>query len=977
MTRKRDDNRAVEILVVEDSATQAEQLRLLLEEQGYRVTVAGNGRAALEALREARPTLVITDIVMPEMDGYALCAAIKSDASFKEIPVVIVTSLAGIQDIAKSLECGADNFIRKPYDPTMLMARIDYILLNLELRKHRKIQVGMEVMLHGKKHFITSDREQIVDLLISTYEEAVRMNEELAERQKQIAHSNQTLAGMYRIAEQLNRVTTETEVCDKALQGAAELPSFHAGWIYLRDAYSGTRAAAVGDLPEALTVPGAMAGDCECRRLLSAGETPRETRIVECEHLRRHGAVGAAGTHVSTPLWAGDRCLGVLNLMWADRAACDVEDLKNLETVGSQVSIALERAQLHQHLEMLVEQRTAALQAEIAERTRAEERVAGLNRIYAVLSGINGTIIRIRDRQELCKEACRIAVEFGQFSLAWIGLITPDSEHLTTVAWTRADDEPGSAGAVPGYDVAAQCRTLIELVLRDRITMVCNDVTANTDQPYAREALAHGYRSLIVLPLLVEGRGAGVLALYTAEPGVFDAGELKLLEELAGDIAFALEYIAKDEKLNYLAYYDVLTGLANRSLFYDRLNQLLHGGGRLALLTINIEHFTRINDTFGRNVGDALLKDVAGRLGKAMGSVDRLARIGADYFTAILTDFTVEAEIARVLDDQILESLSRPFHLDGKEMRIAVKVGIALFPSDGDNAEALFTNAETALKKAKTSSDRYVFYAPKMNARVAEKLTLENKLRQALEKEEFVLHYQPVVNLQSGAIIGLEALLRWNDPDTGMIPPNDFIPLLEETGMIIEVGRWALERAIADYHAWHAIGLHPPRVAVNVSAVQLRRKDFLSTVEKVLALRTNGADYLDLEITESLIMEDIEANIPRLRTIREMGVKIAVDDFGTGYSSLSYIAKLPIDALKIDRAFIVDMTSNPDDAIIVSSIISLAHALKLRVIAEGVETEEQSKFLKLLKCDEMQGFIFSPPVSPVMIETMLRDRNEN
>ena len=267
-----------------------------------------------------------------------------------------------------------------------------------------------------------------------------------------------------------------------------------------------------------------------------------------------------------------------------------------------------------------------------------------------------------------------------------------------------------------------------------------------------------------------------------------------------------------------------------------------------------------------------------------------------------------------------------------------------------------------------------MFYTPAFNARVAEQLTLENKLHRALEQGQFVLHYQPKVDLKSNQIVGVEALMRWNDPDVGLVPPGKFIPILEETGMIIEVGAWALEQAMMDYRSWQKKGLASPRVAVNVSQVQLQRNDFVSSIEQ-MANRFEGViGELDIEITESLIMQDIEANIQKLLVIRKMGVEVVIDDFGTGYSSLSYIAKLPISALKIDRAFIINMTSNANDQTIVSAIISLAHSLNLRVIAEGVETKEQVKLLRLLKCDEIQGFLFSPGVPAVQIEKFLRNK---
>jgi EAL domain-containing protein (putative c-di-GMP-specific phosphodiesterase class I) len=353
---------------------------------------------------------------------------------------------------------------------------------------------------------------------------------------------------------------------------------------------------------------------------------------------------------------------------------------------------------------------------------------------------------------------------------------------------------------------------------------------------------------------------------------------------------------------------------------------------------------------------------IACRLEHAFHGKDSLAHIGADSFSVVIPGMCDAAEIAHAVESRVLACFREPFTVDGKELRAVPKAGLAIFPVDGGDADTLFKNAEAALKKAKASGERYLFYAPQMNAAVAETLSLENKLRRALEREQFVLHYQPKLDLASGTISGLEALIRWNDPETGLVLPEKFTPLLEETGMIVEVGCWAMRKAVADCWAWRNQGLQQLRIAVNVSSIQLRRKDFVDIVRNVIEGAAAGSHGLDLEITESLIMEDIEGNIEKLRAVRDMGVNIAIDDFGTGYSSLRYLAKLPVNAVKIDRSFIINMCGSADGMAIVATIISLAHSLNLKVIAEGVDAEEQRKLLRLLECDEMQGYLFSRPV---------------
>jgi EAL domain-containing protein (putative c-di-GMP-specific phosphodiesterase class I) len=338
-----------------------------------------------------------------------------------------------------------------------------------------------------------------------------------------------------------------------------------------------------------------------------------------------------------------------------------------------------------------------------------------------------------------------------------------------------------------------------------------------------------------------------------------------------------------------------------------------------------------------------------------------LARIEGDQFAIAVPDFESEQELVRPSEARMEQVFGQPYLVGDTELRVSARKGIAVFPEDGADADVLFRNAEAALKNAKRRNERFLFYEQGMAERVAERLSLENKLRVAIQKEEFVLHYQAKITLESRRIVGAEALIRWQSPDMGLVPPMKFIPLLEDTGLILEVGAWALKRASIDHRKWVEAGLTPPRIAVNVSPLQLRQREFVAEVEKAIMEGVTPTG-IDLEITESLIMENIEANIQKLKDVRGLGLNIAIDDFGTGYSSLAYLAKLPVQALKIDRSFIITMLKDPDTTTLVSTIISLAHSLRLKVVAEGVETEEQAKLLQLLRCDELQGYLFSHPI---------------
>jgi diguanylate cyclase (GGDEF)-like protein/PAS domain S-box-containing protein len=605
---------------------------------------------------------------------------------------------------------------------------------------------------------------------------------------------------------------------------------------------------------------------------------------------------------------------------------------------------------------------------DISERRLAEAKIRRLNRVHAVLSGINGVIVRVRDRSKILEEACRIAVEHGGFPLAWIGRL--DHETLDVLPVAVAGVHEPEAFELPDtirQDLPAGGAELGR-ALREKRPVVENDIEAHQDigGPRRQLALKHGLKSLIALPLFIEEGLFGNLSLFAREPGFFDEEEVRLLRELAADISFALEHAEKTERAQYLAYYDALTDLPNRTLFLERLQQEINSARQsqpnVCLVLADLRRLRLMNESMGRQAGDALVREVANRFKRVWPQPDRVARIAGDCLAATLSDMRDATEVGRLLDGPVDCAIAAPFMLEGREFRFSMTFGIAVYPADGPNAETLLRNADAALNRAKQAGEHYLFYQPGMNAEVTESLLLRGKLRQAIANNQLVLHYQPKIAVENGSVSGVEALLRWMDPDSGLVPPDRFIPLLEDSGMIVEAGQWAIGKAAEDYGEWLTIMERPPRIAVNVSAVQLRRGDLPGVVRKALEKQNLASHGLDLEITESMVMDDVEASIVRLRALRELGVAIAMDDFGTGYSSLAYLAKLPLNSLKIDRSFITTMIDNIDSMTIVSTIISLARALKLKVIAEGVESEEQARLLRLLRCDELQGYLFARPM---------------
>ena len=432
-----------------------------------------------------------------------------------------------------------------------------------------------------------------------------------------------------------------------------------------------------------------------------------------------------------------------------------------------------------------------------------------------------------------------------------------------------------------------------------------------------------------------------------------------------------------ERQLDHLAHHDHLTGLPNRLLFCDRLTQCLVNAERqdamLAVLFLDLDRFKLVNDSLGHSIGDLLLKAAAERLQDCLRDADTIARMGGDEFTAILSDITSPNDVAAVTR-RLCDAISAPFLLEGQELFVTASIGVSLYPNDGTDVEALVKNADSAMYRAKEKGrNNYQFYTQALNATAVKRIQLETCLRRAVERHEFVLHYQPRVDVCTGKILGAEALVRWMHPKLGLISPTAFIPMAEETGLITSIGEWVLETACAQNKQWQDKGYDPISIAVNVSARQFISDNLIGDVKRVLKETGLKPEHLDLELTESTLMHSIDLAVSALGKLKEMGVRLSIDDFGTGYSSLTYLKRFPIDAVKIDQSFVRDLTTNSDDAAIARAVIAMSQSLKLKVIAEGVETIDQLEFLRCLECDEIQGFLASKPVPAEEFEKYLRD----
>lgn len=449
-------------------------------------------------------------------------------------------------------------------------------------------------------------------------------------------------------------------------------------------------------------------------------------------------------------------------------------------------------------------------------------------------------------------------------------------------------------------------------------------------------------------------------------------GRIRSILAVVRDIS---ERADAESQVHYLAHYDLLTGLPNRALFRDRLLQAMAQAKRsdtlIAVMFLDIDDFKDVNDTLGHAVGDQLLKEIAQRIRSCMREYDTVARFGGDEFGIIQTDVqTVEA--AADLAERVLGMLGEPFHIEGHEIHSGASVGMTIYPFDDAQADALLRNADMAMYKAKREGrNRFQFYVAELNEMVQRRAALERDLRIALQKQQFRLHYQPQLDLTTGRIVGVEALLRWRHPERGEISPAEFIPVAESSGLIMPIGDWVLRTACREARAWQDAGLPPVRVAINLSAMQFRHRNLLDTITSALAESGLEPRWLEVELTESLIMRDVRATIDTLQHLHELGVQIAVDDFGTGYSSLSYLTRFPVSKIKLDKSFVRDVDKR-DGAAIARTVIALGHSLNMKVMAEGVETEYQLRFLREHACNEVQGYYFSRPMSAGAIQRLLR-----
>jgi diguanylate cyclase (GGDEF)-like protein len=555
---------------------------------------------------------------------------------------------------------------------------------------------------------------------------------------------------------------------------------------------------------------------------------------------------------------------------------------------------------------------------------------------------------------------------------------------MVSVTLVAADGAKSLPSVVHDYGDGARSQVRVDLrspdvqdLLDGPEALVYDPDDEDSIPSYLRPLVERGARCLFVMPLRFQRQLVGVIALGDRGEAVPHADDRMQVRRLADQAAVALANARMLEQVRTLAYYDSLTGLPNRLSYKERLAHALEDANRHGKLVgafyIDLDHFSRINDTLGHETGDQLLQQVAARLrascreredevGPASEALDpHVARLGGDEFTVIMPGLSDPRDAAK-LARRILSSLAHPIRVEGHEIFVTASVGIAIYPYDGEDLHTLLMHADTAMYKAKEEGgNSYQAYSRSMNASALHRLTLESSLRRALEREEFEVHYQPIMDARTGAPVSAEALVRWRHPELGLLLPSEFVPLAEENGLIVPLGEWVMRSACAQNREWQDAGLPAIRVVVNLSSRQLTRS-LTNVVGRILQLTGLESRHLGLELTESVLVNHQKEGTDILHALRAMGLHLSVDDFGTGYSSFGYLKHFPLDTLKIDRCFIRDITTDPDDAAITTAIIAMGHALGLKVVAEGVETEAHQSLLRKQGCDEMQGYLFSRPV---------------
>jgi diguanylate cyclase (GGDEF)-like protein len=914
------------ILVVDDSPVNRELLSAVLRRAQHNVLEAADGAEALRRVRTDHPQLVICDILMPTMDGYEFVRRMRIDHEIANTPVIFCTATFLEREARRLAEsCGVLRVLTKPVDVKSFPRIVEQAIA-----EHNQVDMAH---LQDSREF---DREHIR-----------LVNDKLIERGADLECANRRLSALTELNLALASERDPDALLDQVCRGARDLVGARFSALAVRDLRTGEcvrlhtwglPAADVGRLgrpPIDAGVFSQVVRESRPRRLLNPAGDPGAIGL--------SSAFPAVHSALIVPLTSLTRCYGWVFL--ADKVGAHAfsdEDERLLSVHAAQAGRIYENGILFAKANRHAEQQS--LVAHLGQQALASNDLdALLTEAVEVLR--RGLDIDFCEILELDSDGEQAVYRAGW---GW-GLHGRERQRIAAGSGTQA------------RHILETPKPVINVDYKFELGFTTPDYVSGQNIRSAAHIGLHSKTGPI-----------GLISVYAREPARFISEHAAFLQAVAHVTEATFARKSAEERMNFLAQFNSLTGLPNRSLFLDRLSQAIaqatRGNYLAGVIFVDLDKFKVINDTWGHAAGDRLLRMASGRLSHSASRGDTVAHVGADEFAIVLSKLQTPDDAIPVAA-RIVELLAQPFELtQGSDPErvtayISGSVGISLFPGDSADAAGLLKNADVAMSRAKElGRNNYQFFLPQMNERALERGRLETGLRVALQNGEFLLHFQPKVSLQSGAICGFESLLRWQPPNRPMVPPAEFIGVLEETGLIESVGLWALRTVCEQIRQWQAAGIKPRPVAVNLSARQFRDRNLDRMIADTVHAVGIDPALLEFELTESILMQDTVQASDMLRNLKALGVSIAVDDFGTGYSSLAYLKRFPLDTLKIDREFVRDCVTDPDDAAIAQSIVSLAHNLGLEVVAEGVETREQLEYLTSVGCDVMQGFYFSRPM---------------
>ncbi|WP_338758771.1 EAL domain-containing protein [Massilia sp. METH4] len=941
------NNDIATILIVDDHVLNRQFLMTLLGFSGHRLMEAASGIEALKLMERERPDLIISDILMPNMDGYEFVARVRENPESANVPIIFYTATYREREaVAVAQSVGVRWVLPKPSDPDVILATVQEALgvpvgtaavteFAAELPAGLPDPALEDTKLGGIGHKMAEYLDEV--------ESSSQVISELARHETPDGEAERLRSMTQRLSNSLSSLQAVslrlTALIELGIDLSAEREPQALVDIGCRVAQNicVAKYACIG----VLSSEGdrlawfSHCGNAEPARVLSGDPGPgvlkrimEERKPMRERHLPGHPShLGLPEEHppvhsfLGVPIASSTGVYGWLYLAdkLGDEGFNEVDE-RIAVTVAAQIAVSYENLRLYEE----VRRSHAQLQQDMDARNRLTE---DLRRFRLAMDATADAIFLV-DRANMCfidvnVTACRM-LGFAREDFLQVG--------------------QGETGSAP--------MQLVDLY----------------------DKLLAGDQGGAMAELMLHRRDGSLLSVEV-QRRTLRSEQNWILVAVARDITERKE---AERRLLKLAHFDTLTNLPNRSQLYESLTHSLKQAAEhrwaLAVLFLDMDRFKNINDTLGHTIGDELLKQFSSRLVDCLRVRDTIGRFGGDEFCAILM-LPEGMQQALPVVEKIREAMRKPFDLKGHEVTVTASIGIAVYPDDGHDADTLIKYADTAMYRAKEAGrDAFRFFTAEMNAQSLARLDLENALRRAIDKGEFVLHFQPKIDIGTGRISGAEALIRWNRPGHGMVSPGLFVPLLEETGLIVRVGTWVIHEACRHIAHWQASGAGAVQISVNVSGIQFFVGGLQDEVLRALREHDIPPELLELELTESSLMSNAEETITMLQDLKELGIKISIDDFGTGYSSLAYLKRFPIDKLKIDIAFVREVTSNPDDAAIVLAIINMAHSMKLKVIAEGVEKDAQLAYLRRHDCDEMQGYYFSRPVPAADFEAMLREK---